>query len=136
MKRLFILSMLIVPLLLFNCKGVKDSQSGTTQTQTLEELVKSKYKDQGSILYNKSKTYALVQSVSKKSDAPGQSSIHFFIYDVSASEIILEDFVNQGSVQWTNDTLVKITKVPGVYKEGASKGYVFDVMNKTRDAIE
>lgn len=133
--KLLVMSLFICPALILSCKSIKDSKSGTMQKETLEDLVQAKYDGQGTILYNKSNTYALVKRISRKSDVPGQSSVHFFIYDKEAKKIILEDFVNQGNVEWTSDSLIKVSKVPGKYQEGGSNGYMFDTISRTQDSI-
>lgn len=130
----FIGTFVICSVLLFGCKASKDTSSDKEQTPTFEELVTMKYPDQSTVLMNESNTYALVQSISRKSEVKGQSSIHFFVYDKTNEEIILEDFINQGSVEWISDNLLKINEIPGVYKKDDPQGYVFDVTNKTRKA--
>lgn len=134
--KLFIRSLLICSVFIVGCKVTKDSTSIKEQTQTLEELVAAKYPEQSTVLLNESQTYALVQSISKKGKVIGQSSIHFFVYDKTSKEIILEDFINKGTIEWVNDNLLKINEIPGVYKEDASLGYTFDVISKTRKSIK
>lgn len=134
--KLFIRSLLIGTALIVGCKATKDSASVVKQTQTLEELIATKYLGQSTVLFNESQTYALVKSISQKGKVKGQSSIHFFVYDKANEEIILEDFINKGTVEWESDNILKINDIPGVYKEDASLGYTFNVISKTRKTIK
>ncbi|MEL6535177.1 MAG: hypothetical protein AAFQ98_07200 [Bacteroidota bacterium] len=120
--------------LMVSCKSSQQTGNQTTipPTPSLESLAAERFGEGYTIEYNRGKSCALVILPGNRSQAPGLSSAHFFVYDVGTQEIILEDKVNMGKVVWENAEVIRVTDYPGRYRPGVSTGYTFNITSKQK----
>lgn len=126
---------LSVVLILTGCKASKSQSPTGTSVQTLSEITQEKYGTSATTSFNKNKTHALVSKVQKDQNA-AFASVRFFVFDESKSEIILEDFINQGKVSWQDNEQIRVSVTAGVPQNGASAGYVFNVTTGKKTPIK
>jgi len=100
----------------------------------VNEFAKEKFGVNFTLQENETKEFYLCTNRGK---LPTETAIKFFIYDKHANEIILEDFIKLGSVQWDGSYKIRVRKFPGIIKlkeEGEEiPGYVFDVKSRQKD---
>lgn len=133
-RMLPIAACVLAAFLIISCKNTKAPLE--TKSESLEMLVKlakEKLGDDATTDFNKSQSHALVASVTGSTKTA--KSIRFFVFDVNTSEIILEDFVSQGSVQWMSDNQIKVNQIPGKPGPQASRGYLFNIETKKKDQL-
>lgn len=126
--------LLLVFLGFSQCKSTKPQESSDVQ-KSVETFAQEKYGSDAQIDKNRSKTFALVSRSKKATRNATHGSVHFFIYDLSENNIIHEGFVSQGSVEWLSDEEVKVNEIPGRYREGVSKGYIYNVKTQEKKSI-
>ncbi|MCU0611822.1 MAG: hypothetical protein MUE60_08550 [Candidatus Eisenbacteria bacterium] len=101
-------------------------------------LAESRYGGTAKYLFNESRTHVLCLSQARSASpvGPGQatSPLRFFVYDLQADEVILEDSVENARVQWESETSLKVVITPGMVPgiEPREYGYRFDVASRTR----
>ena len=84
--------------------------------------------------FNSDSTYSIVSQKNKKSVQI--SGFKFIVINNSENTIIFEDFINDGSVNWKNDSVVTVSLIPGMIKkdEESVSGYNLNVrtLEKTK----
>ena len=119
------------------CKSTKTQEPADHQTMSIEELAKNKLGQSARIVYNKTKSAALVMAITRENQLKEISSLKFFVYDIASSTIILEDFIAQGNVEWVDQQVIKVTKIPGVYNpDNPTSGYFFEVATQKKSPIK
>ncbi len=118
------------------CKSSRSQPTSEVTQQSLDALASEKYGAKAKIFFNKSKSHALVYREKVTTNDP-LASIHFFVFDQENAKIILEDFVQRGTVEWSSESIIKVTKIPGVYNaDNPTKGYSFDINTQKKIPIK
>lgn len=120
---------------LTGCKPSKTQTNGEITPKSLPELAQEKYGTAATLNFNKSKSHALVSKVQKDKNA-AFSSVHFFVYEESTGDIILEEFINQGKAEWLDNNQIKVTVIAGMSGGNDSAGYLFNIITGKRTPIK
>jgi len=126
-----VLSLFFAQFILTSCVSSSCTKTNNAQiidTPSVIELAKEKYGDIFTLQENETKEFYLVTSRRKSSL---ETVIKFFVYENEKHEVILEDFINLGSVQWDGRYKINVQKFPGTIKlndqNDGKNGYFFDV---------
>jgi hypothetical protein len=118
--------------------AVDSSQSSQPSPETsYEAAARSKYGGRVKFVFNNSRSYVLCVAGKHQFRRLFPSSsprLRFFVYDLASEEIIFEESVENASVSWEDDTLVKVTVTPGIVRvEGPREyGYLYDVVARQK----
>ncbi|MDW3193052.1 MAG: hypothetical protein R8G66_11840 [Cytophagales bacterium] len=117
------------------CKSAKTGQDKASDPIELTEITQEKFGTSAVTAFNKKKSHALVSKVRQDKNA-AFASVRFFVFDVSNGEIILEDFITQGKVDWIDNEQIRASIVAGAYQAGTSLGYIFNVETGVKTPIK
>lgn len=106
MKNLLVLALLG---LLISCKCVKQ-----TSAAGFEEAARAYFGESAQIVYNDSRTHALVYTVNKPDMKTPVNALNFGIYDVANKALLYTEQKYSASVEWINDQFVMVKSSPGV----------------------
>jgi ABC-type enterochelin transport system substrate-binding protein len=118
--------------LLNACSANEEIEKGIS---SLESLAENKYEENYQLLYNDNNKFAICLTKSVGETQVPNSPVKFFVYDVRHSEIILEDFIQLGDVEWKSDSLIEVVKYPGTIKkneENTGQGYLYNVIQREK----
>jgi|GEM_PF-6305346 len=132
---IFLLSMLF-----FSCsnsKSVPDENALSSDSEnTLNAIALDRIGPNYITEFNSDSTFALVKNPQK--NRPFVSGV-FFVFDVMEKEVILEDVLVQGRINWRKPFELEVVRIPGVIRgdEGDQKpkGYLFDAKKRRRIPI-
>ncbi len=85
---------------------------------------------------NSSNTHLLLlQKEDGKSEILNET--RFFVFSKVDDEVILEDFIPMGKVEWISNTEIRVEKYPGnITKETQSaSGYIFNITTKEKEEL-
>ena len=104
---------------------------------TYQELAKKKFGDVAEMdfLLNKTKTFVVCTGAKDTYIKNPYNGLKFFIYDIEAKEIIFEDKLAGGTVEWVSGTEVKVKWTPTKEKDALKPektSYIYDVKNKKK----
>lgn len=107
------------------------SKKTTPKTTKYENAAFKKFNKNYTTIYNKTKDYILCLNSRYNLEKMNTSSLAFFIYDLNKEEIILDETISYGSVEWIDNYKIKVEVVPGIVKgndeESNSQDYVYNV---------
>lgn len=134
-KKLFLF--LTAPLLitfLFSCTCNCDKEKPTQQADTItyKNYPKGSYFE----IPNKSGSHLLlIEKTGGKSKVINQT--RFYLFDKQKDEIILEDFIPLGKVEWESDTLLRVEKYPGNIQKNQTEvsGYLYDINAHNKEPL-
>lgn len=138
---ILILSVILLIFMAFKCSDPEkvEKESGTkVDTLKLKELATERFNEQFIIMKNQSGTYALVIEGQKgKMKSPVNLKSRYFLFDYNSNRIIFEDEISNASVNWTNDSLITVSRPLGiVIKESDSKTssvvYTYNVIKRKK----
>ena len=108
----------------FQCSNSNNSKKEseiTTDTLHLKNIAKEKFGSNYDISNNRSATHAIVTELYKgKIATPVVQKLNYFIFDYAENEIIFEDKLSNASVNWTNDSLITVSRPIGVIKKDSN----------------
>ncbi|MBI9062411.1 MAG: hypothetical protein JEZ14_10525 [Marinilabiliaceae bacterium] len=104
-----IVVLLLTCLLLLHCKSVKKNS-----TVSVDELIQEHFEGKAQVHYNESKSFALCWSSYKGTLLKPGNSLDYGIIDVSAKKMVYREQKYNATVEWVNDTIVKVKSNPGV----------------------
>jgi hypothetical protein len=96
-----------------SCSSTKNEKL-PPNTETIKTVTSHKLGSGVGYLFNNSKTYVICLKKSKPTPNFPQSQIHFLVYDISEEEIIYENKIEGGEIQWVDDERVEIKMTPGI----------------------
>lgn len=131
MKKLPILTILLLSFILINCRNTKEASESKEgfKTLALEKLgEKAEFKP------NEDNSMVLCY---KKIESPklGAPSVAFFVYDNKSKSVIYEDKIDRGSVSWYDNTKLDLYYTPGIMREDQSRNdfiQVYDLITKEK----
>lgn len=103
-------------LLLFSCQK-KVNVAPVKDTASLKQLANEKYNSPVKFIPNGNGKYTICMTVMKQKVPSPNRSVRFFVYDNIRKQVIFEDFVHNGSVDWEDGETVKVTRTPGIVKK-------------------
>jgi len=119
-----------------NCEKERVSDSSVVskldKDESLLKLAKERFGANFIITANKSWEYFLVSNLSK---SQFELSTKFFVFDSIDNQVILEDFIRNGSIKWTDDYTLDIQIHPGNIQINSNKndiGYFFNCKSKVK----
>jgi hypothetical protein len=120
-----------------NCDQSKLENRMESPNKSIKEIALEKFGKEHKIIKNNSKTYAICLQTIRKAKPPIMNNPRFFVYDFEKSEIIFEDKIVNGNVNWESDSLVSVSRIPGMLKKDSEnktghKVYSFDVKTKKK----
>lgn len=123
---------LILVVFVFACKLQKNDSKIEDPTLTVSKLATEKYGDRFKVVVNKTNEFSLIINKTKQFADIG-FDIDFFIYDHTTQEIILQDFLESGHVDWTGTTSVKAVNRKRVEEYKREKVvYLFDALTRQK----
>jgi hypothetical protein len=135
LRNLFII--LIFSLSFAACKSSKTTTDTDVKEMTYQELAKEKFGDvaQMDFLLNKSKNFVVCTAAKDTYIKNPYNGLKFFIYAIETKEIIFEDKLAGGTVEWVSGTEVKVKWTPTKEKDALQPektSYLYDVKNKKK----
>jgi hypothetical protein len=124
--------------LLVSCSA-REVEKGEIRGAGYESLAMQKYGQGVEFVQNMSGTTMLCVKKSKPTQLTPQHQIAFFVYDMKARNVLFEDSIPNGSVNWNDDFSIVVSIVPGTVRDddktpAPRPGYIYDVRTrKTRD---
>jgi hypothetical protein len=120
-----------------NCDQSKLENRMESPNKSITKIAFEKFGKDHKVIKNKSETYAICLQTMKMSKPPVINSQNYFVYDFRESEIIFENKVVDGNVYWESDSLVSVSRIPGMLKKDSeniagNKVYSFDVKTKKK----
>ncbi len=117
---------LLIVVFLFSCtcNCVKENPTQQTESVTYKNYPEGSYFE----IPNKSGSHLLlIEKSGGKSKAINHTK--FYLFDKQKDEIVLEDFIPLGKVEWESDTLLRVEKYPGNIQKDQTKvsGYLYDI---------
>jgi len=99
---------------------------------SIEKLARDRYGDNFFIVKNATAEYSLVMSKTKEFSEIG-FDINYFIFDSNSNEIIVEDFLKSGHVDWIDeDTIKAVNRKLDKSKKRIKEVYLYNVVTKKR----
>ena len=108
-----------------------DDEKSPPQKQEYMDIAESRY-NSPEYKFNETRSHVICFSQEKTKYTDRNTVLYFFIYDIENEKIIYEDAVPGGEIAWMNNTLAKITFIPGIVREDEpdDHGYIYDVKQK------
>ena len=105
-----------------------------TNENSIEEVAIKKYKDNIHYLSNKNKTFTICYRKEAETALKPYPPLKFFVFDETKKEIIFEDNLANGSIEWISMYQFQVKIIPGIVSIESDKmpGYVFDVKEKKK----
>jgi hypothetical protein len=102
-----------------------------------EATARRKYGDKVDFIFNNPRSYVICIAGEDKSKIPSprfSSRLTFFVYGLTSEQIVLEESLDNASVSWEEDTLLKVSVTPGIVQmEGPKEyGYLYDVVARQK----
>lgn len=128
--------LLLVSLTIFGCCNSKHITSNEKITdQNYKKLAEEKYRNNYNILINPDSSHIIVYSKIRKENL-SEPPLKYFIYNLQKNVIVFEDNLPNGDVGWIDNSLVKVSIIPGIVKGDEEEnsflhGYIYDIsLNK------
>ena len=107
------------------------------ETNKLESLALQKYKENFVFHKNSSNTFVLCIKQDKSPNSPVSKLTKYFLYDLDIDELIFEETIANGTVEWLNDHQIRVSLIPGIVRgdekrEAESNSYIFDLKLKKK----
>ena len=108
----------IIFLIFCNCSSSRYVSSNNIKTNKgyqvfEEEKIKSGY----NLIYNSDSSFVIYQKSSYNESRRPQRTIDFLIYDLIKDKVIYEENIQDGSIDWLNDHVVKIVNRHGIVSQ-------------------
>ncbi|MFC2129866.1 hypothetical protein ACFLSQ_00370 [Bacteroidota bacterium] len=143
MKKLIIIITTGILSLLFSISCSTTEKAKNNEDKPLiKQVVKEGYelaawkKYSGGIMYipNSLNTYMLCISQEKPNAENPFPALKFFIFDMEKQEIVYEESLENGFVNWRNDYQIRIDLIPGQVKsdEESLNYYIYDLKKKKK----
>lgn len=102
-----------------------------------QAVAKSKYGDRVEFFFNNSRSYVICVAGKDRFKSPFpkiSSQLRFFVYDLTSDRILFEESLDNASVSWKKDTLLKVSVTPGIVQTGKSLeyGYLYDIVARQK----
>jgi hypothetical protein len=102
-----------------------------------EAVARRKYGDRVEFVFDNSRSYVICVAGEDKSRSPFprfSRRLTFFVYDLASEQIVFEESIENASVSWEEDTLLKVSVTPGIVQmeEPKEYGYLYDVVARQK----
>ncbi len=119
------------------CSTKNTTKEKNSDNQSYKSIAKEKYNENYIVKSNIDSTYFVVASTSKKTSQNINSPLKFFVYNNKTGQVIFEDNLINGKLEWINRNQIKITTEPEVIsgieeKNKSMTGYIYDVTKKRK----
>ncbi|MFH0990319.1 MAG: hypothetical protein V1799_09940 [bacterium] len=114
------------------------SKKAAVHETAYQQLAYERYGERVEYLYNQSRSHVICLTKNEVTPKLPQQHLRFFLYDIAANTILLEDEIQNGSIAWKNNWLVVAIIIPGTVKideEDKPQGWQYDVQKKSRNPI-
>lgn len=105
-------------------------QIDSPNSQVYKALAEKKFDGQANYVFNADSSAVLCVKQSKSNSAPFPV-LRFFVYDVDSAEVVHEESLPRGTVEWIDKSRFRVTTVPGIVSgredDSGSYGYVYDI---------
>lgn len=124
-------------LIISSCKSSKYIiESSLNKPIKLDKLAQEKYGNNYSIVDNPTSEFSLVRQKTKDFRQLGFDT-NYFIYDHNTSQILIEDSLKKGHVEWINEYSIKaISRDRTSDKKVDKKTYLFHARNRKKDILD
>jgi hypothetical protein len=123
-----IFSLLISVVLLIGCAGSENTMD--IKNDVLKKISLEKYGPESQISYNSDRSYSLVVKQGKSTPKDPNPFLRFFVYGMKNGEIIFEENLPAGKVNWKNNYQIEVSLTPEVISAKENNklyGYIYDV---------
>lgn len=121
------------------CKtGNKTSKSDMVETSPFHLMAKKELGDKFIVEFNETGDFVLCKSEFLPDPSVSHYTVKFIIYDVEKGEIIYQDVVARGEVEWHNSQEVKISAIPGIIMPDAeviSNTYLYHIITGKKKTL-
>jgi hypothetical protein len=137
----FLFIALATVLFLFSpaCKtGNKTSKSAMSEAFPFHLVAKKELGDRFMVEFNETGNFVLCRSEFLPDPSVSHYTVKFFIYDVERGEIIYQDVVPRGEVEWHNNQEIRISSVPGIIMPDAeviSNTYLYHIVTGKKKTL-
>ena len=102
-----------------------------------EAVARRKYGERVEFVFNDSRSYVICIAGEDRFRSPFPKSsprLTFFVYGLASEQIVFEESIDNASVSWEEDTLVKVSVTPGIVRmeEPTEYGYLYDVVARQK----
>ncbi|MFQ5652229.1 MAG: hypothetical protein ACE5IY_20050 [bacterium] len=124
-------------LLTVTCASSQKDRQNAREPGNYKKLALEKFGEDVQTYFNQSKTFVLCIKKDKTSSQNPFPPLRYFIFDLHRQEILHEESLPNGGVDWLNDYQIKITLIPGFITadERINKnlmGYIYDVKKRKK----
>ena len=139
-NRLWIAFLCVITTLLLSCSQKVSDQVTKIDEVSMEEkinaLAAKQFESGYQIVYNSSRTFALVSKSFKTRKNEAFATLSLLIYDGAEAEIIFQETIPKASASWISDEEVEVSVVSGMLADDkqAKEGFIFHVKEKQKKA--
>ena len=137
----YIISVLFAMLLSFSfaCKtGHKSSKGEKSEISPFHLLAKKELGDKFTVEFNETGKFALCKSEFLPDPSVSHYTVKYFVYDIDREEIIFQEVIPRGEVEWYNGLKIKVSSVPGIIMPDAeviSNTYIYDIVSGKKTTL-
>jgi len=98
---------------------ISPGENKVTETNpgSYEEISVQRYNNRALYKFNESKEYVICYTLNKTTSEMPFNGLRFFIYDIPKNEIIYEDKLYDGNIEWIKPYVVKVILRPEMAKD-------------------
>ncbi|MCF8240536.1 MAG: hypothetical protein K9J16_04055 [Melioribacteraceae bacterium] len=122
-----------VSLIILNCTNSERVDSN--KFRILEETAVEKISGNYILLFNSDSSFAVCHNEQIPTPEIVHPVLNFFVFDISAGEIIFNESLQNGTIEWINDTQVKVSYTPTVIRgdqEDESYYFIYDIQKREK----
>ncbi len=102
-----------------------------------KKIAEEKFNEDYKVESNKDSTYFIIYYSPKSKIKALNPPLKFFVYSINSRQIIFQDNLSNGKVEWQNNDQFTVSTIPEIVKGGDEKnkqifGYTFDVIKKRK----
>lgn len=108
--------------------------------KSYEILAQLKYNNQVKYIFNRDTTHVLcISTQMPKANIPKTLvPLRFFVYDLNSHEVIFEDALENGRVDWESNNQIKVSIIPETVKSNqpTATGYTYHVLSRKKQSVQ
>ena len=130
---------MVLSFLFVNACSSAEKETGELHTDqpSYKKIAEEKFNKDYKVESNKDSTYFIIYYSPKSKIKELNPPLKFFVYSINSRQIIFQDNLSNGKVQWKNNDELTVSTIPEIVKGGDEKnkqifGYTYDVIKKRK----
>jgi len=107
-----------------NKKLITTVEQNNKSDTIYKQIALKRYGNKVEFLYNKNKDYVLCKKRIDKNNLNPNVLLDFFVYNIIAHEIVYEDKIPNGQIEWLDNLHLIIRQQKGIINSTTDKGYI------------